>query len=586
MGHSIRGRLILVFIGMAIGPLLVIGIILAWLNYTSMKQQALVLQQETAFRVASQVTAFFQELENELRFTIETQGLSTPDQDHSTALTNLLAYQPALEELHLLNSKGQEQTAVYRTSASSAGPVDRSEDDEFVIPLTTGEVYYGPVRFDPSANRPLMTISVPVIHSYTGSVDGVLVCVLRIQQVWDDIAGIQLSQGQSIYMLDARGKVAAHRDPSVVLQGTNFPIPQQNGIQLGLNGESVALALSTINLGQQQLNIIAEQSLTVVLAPAINLVVVTLILAVVMAGIAGTLGLLTARQNVQPIQALTEAAGAIGAGDLALRDLIPSDDEIGILTGTFNSMARRLRDRIGTLERRVADRTKALAIISEVSRLSTMLDEKQLATEVVEQVKKAFNCYHAQIFFYDEAGENLILVGSTGEVGKILLAEGQNIPQAKDPVRRAAESNTPVLVGDTSQDAGRLPNPLLPKTRSEVAIPIALGDQVLGVLDVQHNIVNGMTQADADLLQSIANQVAVAVRHARSDTRVREQSEREALIASISRKIQETTTVENALQVTVRELGRALGSKELSVVLSASPQAGPAGAESKPGDNE
>jgi GAF domain-containing protein len=586
MGQSIRGRLIPVFIGLAIGPLLVVGIIMAWLSYISLQQQALALQQETAMRVTSQVTAFFQELEKELRFTIQTQGLSTPDQDHSGALSNLLAFQPAFEELHLLNGKGQEQTAVYRASGSSTGPVDRSEADEFVLPLTTGEAYYGPVRFDPSTHEPLMILSIPVVNSRTDTVDGVLVSVIRITPMWDLLAGIQLRQGQSIYILDAQGKVVAHRNPSVVLQGTNVPIPKQNGVQPGLDGKSVALAVTPMNLGRQQLNVIAEQSLTEVMAPVINLVIVMLILIVVMAGIAGTLGRLSVRPIVQPIQALTETAGAIGAGDLTSRALITSDDEIGILAGTFNSMARQLRDRIGTLEERVGNLTKALATFSAVSRLSTILDEKRLAAEVVEQIKNAFNYNHAQIFFYDRAGENLIIAGGTGEVGQILLADGYKIPKGKGPVGHAAESNTPVLMGDISQDPNWLPNPLLPKTRSEVAVPVAVGDQVLGVLDMQQNIVNGITQADADLLQTIANQVAIMVRHARSYTQIQEDLEREALIASISHKIRETTTAENALQVAVRELGRALGSKETRVVLSASPQSGQADAEPRPGDGK
>jgi HAMP domain-containing protein/putative methionine-R-sulfoxide reductase with GAF domain len=326
-----------------------------------------------------------------------------------------------------------------------------------------------------------------------------------------------------------------------------------------------------------------EPALAGIPAPEVNLAVVTLILAGLLAVIAGGLGFLFARRLIEPIQTLTEAAGAIGAGDLTARPLTPSNDEIGILAGTFNGMARQLRERIGTLEHRVADRTKALAAFREVSRLSAIPDEKRLAAEVVELVKNAFHYYHVQIFLYDPARENLILAGGTGEIGRRQAAEGQNIPAAKSPVDRAAQTNEPVLVGDVSQYPGWLPNPLLPKTKSEAAVPIALGDLVLGVLDVQQNIAHGTTPADVDLLQTIANQVAVAFRNPGPSAPALP-DERQALIASINQKIRETTTVENALRVAEFELGRALGFRKIRVVLSASPQAGRAEMESHPGD--
>lgn len=165
-------------------------------------------------------------------------------------------------------------------------------------------------------------------------------------------------------------------------------------------------------------------------------------------------------------------------------------------------------------------RTIQLNTSVEVSRhLSTILKLEDLLAEVVTLIKARFGYYHAHIYLLDESGENLVVAEGTGPAGAEMKARGHSIPVAATTslVARAARTAQVVRVDNVREADDWLPNPLLPDTYSEMAVPISLGEdrQVVGVLDVQQDRVAGLDESDASLLCSLANQVAVAIRNAR-----------------------------------------------------------------------
>lgn len=285
----------------------------------------------------------------------------------------------------------------------------------------------------------------------------------------------------------------------------------------------------------------------------------TTIVALIIALLVALTAIGVAQILTTPITRLTSVAEQVAAGDLEVRADIQTEDEIGTLAQTFNIMTARVHELVNTLETRVQERTRALETTKEVSRrLSTILDQQQLVEEVVTEVRSSFNYYHTHIYFVNEKGDTLLMAGGTGEAGRKMLAQGHQIPLGRGLVGRAAQSNSPVLVSDVTTDPNWLANPLLPETKSEVAVPIALGETVLGVLDVQHNIAGGLTSEDTNLLQSISNQVAVALQNARSYETTRRRAEQETIVNTLAQEIQRATRVEEVLQIVATGLGQSL----------------------------
>jgi putative methionine-R-sulfoxide reductase with GAF domain len=446
-----------------------------------------------------------------------------------------------------------------------------------------GATYIGSPEFDESTQIIAMNMAIPVRND-VNEVVGVLCTTFNIRAILGIINSASFGEtgkynlvlpGNPSLMLNQEGEGTAGDEMAQILE----KLEQKDYLQASYQGQTYLLSQASLrsqdfsaDISNLNWKVLVQQTTEEAFATVQNQLQVSMIVAYLLVGVMSLVGYGMSLVLSRPILQLTGIAERVSAGDLTAQASVEGKDEIGALAKTFNSMTSRLREMVNTLEQRVADRTRAIETSSEVSRrLSTILDQKQLSLAVVEEVQRAFNYYHAHIYMYDDAEENLVMVGGTGEAGQLMLSRGHTIARGRGLVGRAAQTNQVVLVRDTQADPNWLPNPLLPETKSELAVPIAAGERVIGVLDVQHNVIDGLSQQDVDLLQAIANQVAVAVQNATLFTQTQRLADREALANAIGQKIQTASSVEGVLQVVARELGAALKVQRVLVQVGGDP---------------
>ncbi|MBI2333212.1 MAG: GAF domain-containing protein, partial [Chloroflexi bacterium] len=244
------------------------------------------------------------------------------------------------------------------------------------------------------------------------------------------------------------------------------------------------------------------------------------------------------RSITSPLQKLTQVAEEISNGNLQVTAPVESLDEVGALAETINRMTEQLQDTYANLEKRIAERTVDLEIsrrqtearasqllaIGDISKtINTEQELNILLPLITRLVSDRFNFYHVGIFLIDDAGQYAVLQAANSLGGQTMLKRGHKLKVGESGiVGFVARAGVPRIALDVGQDATYFNNPDLPTTRSEVALPLKVRENIIGVLDVQSEKPGAFTQEDTNVFSILADQVAIAL----ENTRLLEQTQR------------------------------------------------------------
>jgi nitrate/nitrite-specific signal transduction histidine kinase len=352
------------------------------------------------------------------------------------------------------------------------------------------------------------------------------------------------------YLVDAESRRIGSPDPLVAGGESQFLSVNSPGIESAIqtkeSGSDVYPDYEGVQvigvyrwLPELQTALLIEQDLSeafvgILTNLRLNLLVVFL---TIFLAIGASLGI--SRSISRPVTNLVTIASSIAGGDLN-RSAPEGDDEMGTLAAAFNSMTVQLRELINSLEQRVQERTidlrqRALQLeaSAHVSReITSILEINELMNRIVDLIRKTFDYHAVGIYLSEKSSGLLTLRASSGT--EFPYPKTLNLDE-KSINGRAAMQNQAVVVNDISRSFDSPVESFLPDTRSALVIPLSMGENVIGTLDVQSCLVNAFQKQEITVLQSLGDQIAIAIENAN----LYEQSQKLATLEERSRLARE-----------------------------------------------
>src|SRR5437016_5464193 len=359
-------KYVALFVAVVCVALLSNGIFDVFFYYQEHKAALIRIQREQAEAAASKIGQFIKEIESQLGWTTQLPWSAGSIEQRRFDALRLLRQVPAITELAQLDATGKERLRVSRLAMDVvASGADLSNDPKFAEAVAR-KVYYGPVYFR-RESEPYMTLAI----AGTRRDAGVSVAEVNLKLIWDVVSQIKVGERGHAYVVDARGRLIAHPDISLVLRNTDMSkLAQVRAARASASGAGAAD--NPAETVQEAENIEGRKVLTAYarVAPLGWLMFVELPaeeasaplyaalqrLAFVLLGALGfavLAGMFLAGRMVGPIQALRIGAARIGSGDLGQRITIKTGDELEAPADQFNAMAGQLQESYAGLEQKI-----------------------------------------------------------------------------------------------------------------------------------------------------------------------------------------------------------------------------------------